>query len=45
LRHKTITSVLVGASRVSQIEDNVAALNNLRFTEKELASIDAVLAG
>jgi L-glyceraldehyde 3-phosphate reductase len=45
LRHTAITSVLVGASRVSQIEDNVGALSNLQFTGKELASIDGVLAG
>ncbi len=44
LRHPGMTSALVGASRVSQIEDNVAALNNLEFTQEELASIDAILA-
>ena len=44
LRHKAMTSVLVGASRVSQIEDNVAALGNLQFMDEELASIDGVLA-
>jgi L-glyceraldehyde 3-phosphate reductase len=45
LRHQTMTSVLVGASRVSQIEDSVGALNNLQFTAEELASIERVLAG
>ena len=44
LRHKTMTSVLVGASRMDQIEDNVGALSNLQFTEKELADIEGVLA-
>jgi len=44
LRHKTMTSVLVGASRTDQIEDNVGALSNLQFTEKELADIEVVLA-
>ena len=45
LRHKGMTSVLVGASQVSQIEDNVAALANLQFTEEELARVDKILAG
>jgi L-glyceraldehyde 3-phosphate reductase len=44
LRHKTMTSVLVGASRMGQIEDNVGALSNAQFTEKELADIEGVLA-
>ncbi|QXD17111.1 L-glyceraldehyde 3-phosphate reductase [Rhodocaloribacter litoris] len=44
LRHPGVTSALVGASRVEQIEDNVAALNNLAFTEAELQTIDRLLA-
>ena len=44
LRHKAMTSVLVGASRVDQIEDNVRALSNLHFSEEELADIEGVLA-
>jgi len=44
LRHQRITSALVGASRVEQIEDTVASLNNLDFTTDELAAIDAILA-
>ncbi|WP_308635920.1 L-glyceraldehyde 3-phosphate reductase [Paenibacillus silvisoli] len=43
LRGGRVTSALIGASRVSQIEDNVAALNNLSFTSDELASIEAIL--
>ncbi|MFD9628881.1 L-glyceraldehyde 3-phosphate reductase [Peribacillus muralis] len=43
LREGRVTSALIGASRVSQIEDNVAALNNLNFTEEELASIENIL--
>jgi L-glyceraldehyde 3-phosphate reductase len=35
-----ITSVLVGASRWSQIEDNLGALGNTSFSGEELASID-----
>lgn len=44
LRHPdsvgVVTSALVGASRVQQIDDNVAALKNLDFTREELKSID-----
>jgi L-glyceraldehyde 3-phosphate reductase len=43
LRDPRITSVLVGASRVEQLEANVAALNRPGFEKKELAEIDAVL--
>jgi L-glyceraldehyde 3-phosphate reductase len=44
LRHPGMTSVLAGASRVSQIEDNVGALDNLEFSAEELVQIDAILA-
>ncbi|MBD1382555.1 L-glyceraldehyde 3-phosphate reductase [Metabacillus arenae] len=43
LREGRVTSALIGASRVSQIEENVKALNNLKFTNEELASIDRIL--
>jgi len=43
LRDKRVTSALIGASRVEQIEENVAVLKNLPFTSEELAQIDAVL--
>jgi L-glyceraldehyde 3-phosphate reductase len=43
LRHPAMTSVLVGASRPRQIEDNVAALEKLEFTEEELEAIDGIL--
>ena len=43
LRGGRVTSALIGASRVEQIEQNVAALNNLTFSPEELARIDAVL--
>lgn len=42
LRFPEITSVLIGASRVSQIEENVAALSNLHFSAEELAAIDEI---
>ena len=40
LRDPRITTVLVGASRPEQIEENIAALKNLEFTPEELAEID-----
>ena len=40
LRLPTITSALIGASNVQQIEENVAALDNLTFSEDELKRID-----
>ena len=43
LRGGRVTSALIGASRVSQIEDNVAALNNLAFSSEELEQIEAIL--
>ncbi|MGA9364888.1 MAG: L-glyceraldehyde 3-phosphate reductase [Bacteroidota bacterium] len=45
LRHKAVTSALIGASKVSQIEDGVAALKNLAFTGEELQNIDRILKG
>ena len=44
LREGRVTSALIGASKVSQIEENVAALANLEFTAEELQKIDRVLA-
>jgi len=43
LRDPRLTSALVGASRVEQLEENVAALRNLRFSSEELRAIEAVL--
>jgi L-glyceraldehyde 3-phosphate reductase len=40
LRDERVTSVLVGASSVAQLEQNVAAIDNLVFTDDELAEID-----
>ncbi len=44
LRQPTITSALIGASKVSQIEDNVAALKKLSLTSSELTEIERILA-
>lgn len=45
LRDPRVTSALIGASRVSQLDDNVAAVKNLEFSEEELDAIDQVLKG
>ena len=45
LRHPVVTSALIGASRVEQIDDAVAALRNLDFLAKELAAIETILGG
>jgi L-glyceraldehyde 3-phosphate reductase len=44
LRHKGMTSVVMGASRPEQVEQNVAALAKLDFTKEELAHIDTLTA-
>ena len=44
LRHPGMTSALIGASRVGHIEEAVAALDNLAFSQEELEAIEAVLA-
>lgn len=38
-----VTSVIIGASRLGQIEENCRALERLDFTPEELAKIDAIL--
>jgi L-glyceraldehyde 3-phosphate reductase len=40
LKDNRVTSVLIGASRPEQLEENVQALNNLAFSAEELAQID-----
>ena len=44
LRHKVVTSALIGASKVSQVDDCVGATRNLNFTSEELAHIEQILA-
>ena len=43
LKDKRVTSVLVGVSRLSQLQDNIDALNNLDFSEEELTAIETIL--
>lgn len=42
LRDGIVTSVLVGASKPSQILDNLGALKNIKFTEEEIRKIDEI---
>ncbi|MFN3266444.1 MAG: L-glyceraldehyde 3-phosphate reductase [Deinococcales bacterium] len=44
LRHKQVTSALIGASRPQQVDDAVGALTNLNFSSEELVLIDQILA-
>lgn len=43
LKDKRVTSVLVGASSVQQLQDNLGALDYLVFSDDELAEIDSIL--
>ena len=43
LRHETMTSVLIGASKISQIEDAVGMLNKVEFSGEELQEIENIL--
>jgi L-glyceraldehyde 3-phosphate reductase len=40
LRDRRVTSVVLGSSRVEQLEQNVAALENAEFSDEELREID-----
>jgi len=43
LKDPRITSVLIGASSVEQLDNNVAALKNMKFTNAELEAIESIL--
>lgn len=43
LKDDLVTSVIIGASSVSQLEDNLKALNNTHFSPEELQRIDSIL--
>jgi L-glyceraldehyde 3-phosphate reductase len=45
LRQKTVTSALIGASHVKQVDDAVGSLTKSEFTEQELSSIEEILKG
>ena len=40
LNDNRVTSVIIGASSVAQIEDNLKALNNIEFTSEEISLIE-----
>jgi L-glyceraldehyde 3-phosphate reductase len=43
LKDKRITSVLIGASSVAQLEDNIKSLDGLQFSKDELSEIETIL--
>jgi L-glyceraldehyde 3-phosphate reductase len=43
LRDQRVTSLVIGASSVSQLEQNVGALDNLELTAEELTEIDVLV--
>ncbi len=43
LRGERVTSAIIGASRVEQIEENIGTINNLAFSQDELSQIDSIL--
>jgi L-glyceraldehyde 3-phosphate reductase len=44
LRQPAVTTALIGASKTSQIDDNIGAIKNLAFSPDELAAIENILA-
>jgi L-glyceraldehyde 3-phosphate reductase len=45
LKDKRVTTVLIGASSVAQLENNLGALANKKFSNEDLAAIETVLSG
>ncbi len=45
LRHESVTSAIIGASRVAQLEDSLAALDAAPLTDSELRAIDEATGG
>ena len=43
LLNKEVTSVIIGASSVAQLEDNLHAIDNMTFTEEELKKIEQIM--
>lgn len=44
LKDESVTSVIIGASSVGQLADNLKALDNTSFTQEELSLIENILA-
>lgn len=45
LHDERVTSVIIGASSVAQLQNNLKSLDNIRFDESELAEVDKILRG
>lgn len=45
LRNDKVTSVIIGAHNVTQLDDNLKSLENISFRRDELESIDVILEG
>jgi L-glyceraldehyde 3-phosphate reductase len=45
LRFREVTSALIGASSVAQVDDGIGALSNLSFSQEEYLTIDRILSG
>lgn len=45
MKDSRVTSVLIGASSVAQLDDNLAGLRNTDFTADELSAIETILKG
>ena len=43
LKDGIVTSVLIGASKAEQVLDNIAAINNIKFSDEELKKIDKIV--
>ena len=43
LKDNRVTSVIIGASSVTQLKDNLKALDNVEFTPDELCEIENIL--
>jgi L-glyceraldehyde 3-phosphate reductase len=43
LKDKRVTTVLIGASSVKQLQDNLGCLANVSFSAEELAAIENIL--
>ena len=43
LKDHRVTSVLVGVSKVSQLQDNIEAIKNIEFSKEEIEKIDSIL--
>ena len=43
LKNGLVTSVIIGASSIAQIDDNLKAINDTRFSAEELEMIDRII--